>query len=321
VQAWLRGLHERQPGLHLRELLQGLSAWDHAVFVHGYRPAAPSAADLFTSMFLHAGFSHIAGNMLFLWIYGDNVEHRLGRLPYLLAYLGGGAAAALGYGLVARDGWTPMVGASGAISAVLGMYLVFFPRNRVKLLVFFPPFWLNTVLVPAWLVLASYLLLDNLVPALLGGGGGVAHGAHIGGFLAGLALALPLRRGRGWRPAGGPRSSAAELRAALAAGDEGAVIDAVRRFPKVELGAAPAGELVRAAATLGPAEGLPLLRAALGAPRPAPEAARLHLGVGALLLAQGQGAAAWQHLHRATTLDPQVGEEARRLLERVRDRR
>jgi hypothetical protein len=170
-------------------------------------------------------------------------------------------------------------------------------------------------------VLVSYLLLDNLLPALLGGGGGVAHGAHIGGFAAGLGLALALRRGRGWRPAAGPRSSAAELRAALAAGDEGAVVDAVRRFPKAELGAAPAAELVRAAATLGPRDGLPLLRAALGAARPAPEAARLHLGVGALLLAQGQGAAAWQHLQRAAALDAAVGDEARRLLERVRDRR
>ncbi|MEZ4241916.1 MAG: rhomboid family intramembrane serine protease [Myxococcota bacterium] len=122
-----RLLHGLPPGLDPRAALASITSWDVAVQRWGFRPGAPSAVTLLSAMFMHANFAHLAGNMLFLWIYGDNVEHRIGRLPYLAAYLGTGAVATLGFALVAPDADTPLVGASGAISGVLGMYFLMFP--------------------------------------------------------------------------------------------------------------------------------------------------------------------------------------------------
>ena len=166
------------------------SAYDIYVFKHGFRPSQPALSSLFYSMFLHGGFGHLAGNMLFLWIYGDNVEHRLGHKRYLLTYLVWGVVATLSYGLFTDNGDAPLVGASGAISGVLGYYFLLFPKNRVKVFVFFFPFIMNVILVPARIVLGLYLVLENVVPALIGSASSVAYGAHIGGFLAGLSLAL-----------------------------------------------------------------------------------------------------------------------------------
>jgi membrane associated rhomboid family serine protease len=180
-------------------ILEHISAYDLFVFQHGFRPAEFSVQTLFTSMFLHGGWLHLAGNMLFLWIFGDNVEARLGRIGYLLSYLGTGAAATLFFTLFVLDSQVPLIGASGAISGVLGCYFIWFPRNQVKTFIFLFPFIMTTVLIPARLVLGFYLVVDNLVPFLLAAGasGGVAHGAHIGGFVAGLALARGLGEGRG----------------------------------------------------------------------------------------------------------------------------
>jgi membrane associated rhomboid family serine protease len=181
----------------VEELLRHTSAYDLFVFRYGFRPAAPSLATLFTAMFLHAGFIHLFGNMLFLWIYGDNVEHRLGRLPFLFWYLATGMAATLFYTLFDLDSPLPLIGASGAISGVLGFYFLWFPRNTVRLLFVFFPFFMNVIAVPARLVLGFYLLADNLLPFLISrgmGGGGVAYGAHIGGFLGGLAAAWLIDR-------------------------------------------------------------------------------------------------------------------------------
>lgn len=181
----------------VEELLRRISAYDLFVFQYGFRPAAANLVSLVTSMFLHAGFMHLFGNMLFLWIYGDNVEHRLGRLPFLFWYLATGAAATLFHTLFALDSPLPLIGASGAISGVLGFYFLWFPRNSVRLLFFFFPFFMNVFTVPARIVLGIYLLLDNLLPFLVTRGmegGGVAHGAHIGGFLAGLAVAWYMDR-------------------------------------------------------------------------------------------------------------------------------
>ncbi|MCB9678920.1 MAG: rhomboid family intramembrane serine protease [Alphaproteobacteria bacterium] len=172
----------------------GVSAYDVFVLAHGFRTAEPALADLGWSLFLHSGLAHIGSNLLFLWIYGDNVEARLGSLPYLLFYGVAGVAATAFYWLLAGATDVPLIGASGAISGVLGAYLVWFPHNRVKLLVAAFPFFVDVVLVPAWIVLSAFLLLDNVVPLFLGAGTGVAYGAHIGGFLFGLALALVLRR-------------------------------------------------------------------------------------------------------------------------------
>ena len=172
------------------QALEQLSAYDLFVFDHGFRPAAPSIADLFSSLFLHAGFLPLAGNMFFLWIYGDNVEHRVGRIAYVLLYLLTGVAATVGFALIDRTSEMPLVGASGAISGVLGLYFVLFPKNSVKVFVALFPFLMDTFLVPARVVLGIFVIIDNLVPFALGSHSGVAYGAHLGGFLAGAAFAV-----------------------------------------------------------------------------------------------------------------------------------
>jgi len=165
----------------------------------------PPVATLLTSMFLHGSFAHIAGNMLFLWVFGNNVEDALGRGRFLAFYLltGVGAAAAqTGAALLSggRELLIPMVGASGAISGVLAAYLVMFPRARVLTLI--PIFiFIRFVQLPASLFLGAWFVLQLLGAFLGDGGGGVAFMAHVGGFVAGLLLVLawrPRRRSRGW---------------------------------------------------------------------------------------------------------------------------
>ncbi len=203
--AYLQAIAPSLPsGVSLHQVLQSVSAYDLVVFQYGYRPADPHLLTLFTAMFLHSGFLHLAGNMLFLWIYGDNVEFRLGRLGYLFWYLATGAFASLFFAWFDRGSSLPLVGASGAISGVLGFYFVWFPHNKVRLFVFlFPIIW-DVFLVPARWVLGLFLIIENLVPFLVArNNGGVAHGAHIGGFLAGLlvAWAFDQRQRAGRRPA------------------------------------------------------------------------------------------------------------------------
>jgi membrane associated rhomboid family serine protease len=149
---------------------------------------------LFSSMFLHANLMHVAGNMLYLWIFGNNIEARLGPIPFLFWYLVTGVAALAFHAAFNLGSSVPLVGASGAISGVLGFYLLWFPRNVVKVWVFLFPFYIGVVRIGAVWVLGMYLLLDNLLPFLIApAAGGVAHGAHIGGFLAGMAAALVMR--------------------------------------------------------------------------------------------------------------------------------
>lgn len=183
------GLHGSWP---IESILSQISAYDLAVFRYGYRPANPALLTILTAMFLHGGLLHLAGNMLFLYIFGDNVEHRMGPWRYLLGYLGAGAAATLFFALFVPGSQVPLIGASGAISGVLGFYFIWFPRNQVKVFVFLFPLLMTHVLVSARLVLAFYLVVDNVLPFLVtsAAGGGVAHGAHIGGFLAGMGLAM-----------------------------------------------------------------------------------------------------------------------------------
>jgi len=190
------------PGISLWEAMRQVSAYDLFVLRWGFKPGAPEVRDLFASLFLHGGLAHLLGNMLFLWIYGDNVEQRLGRLGYLLAYLGTGVVATLAFALFSGRSMQPLVGASGAISGVLGLYFVLFPRNVVKVFVFLFPFLMTTILLPARLVLLAFLVLDNLLPFVLGADSGVAYGAHIGGFVAGWAIARigeSMSRRTAWR--------------------------------------------------------------------------------------------------------------------------
>jgi membrane associated rhomboid family serine protease len=213
---------ELQGRVDVRELVAQTSAYDLFSFEHGYRPAAPQVGDLLSCMFLHGGFMHLFGNMLFLWIYGDNVERRLGAFPFLLWYLLTGVVATLTHAIVFSASDVPLVGASGAISGVLGFYFLWFPRNSVRMLAFLPPFLMQVFEIPARYVLGMYLVVDNLLPFLFAGEGGVAHGAHIGGFIAGGLVAwLMDRRGLAARPADiespeAPPTGAGAVRAALA---------------------------------------------------------------------------------------------------------
>ena len=157
---------------------------------------------VFTSMFLHGGFFNIAGNMLYLWIFGDNVEDTLGHFRFLLLYLLAGAGAALSQVVVGPDSRIPMVGASGAISGVLGAYLLLFPRARILCLIIFG-FFIRFVHIPALIVLGFWIVVQVLnglgSVGATGKTGGVAWFAHIGGFVAGIFL-LFLLRFRAGRP-------------------------------------------------------------------------------------------------------------------------
>ncbi|MEU5129804.1 rhomboid family intramembrane serine protease [Streptomyces mobaraensis] len=148
-----------------------------------------------TAMFLHGSWLHLLGNMLFLWIFGDNVEDRLGHVRYLLFYGFCGYAAAYGFALADTDSGTPLIGASGAIAGVLGAYLVLFPRARVWVLV---PFLLFLPLrLPSWVVLGLWFVLQAVYSygAGVSDAANVAYLAHVVGFVTGMLLAWPLRRG------------------------------------------------------------------------------------------------------------------------------
>ncbi len=158
-----------------------------------YRKSA--VLSVLTAMFLHGGWLHLLGNMLFLYVFGDNVEDRLGRLRYLVFYLVCGYAATYGFSAVDPSSTAPLIGASGAVAGVLGAYLVLFPRARVWSLLTF--FFFLPVRLPAWLVLGSWFLLQAAYSAGAGitgaTGGGVAYVAHVVGFVVGALLVLPLR--------------------------------------------------------------------------------------------------------------------------------
>ena len=152
----------------------------------------PLWSTLFTSMFLHGGWGHLFGNMLFLWVFGDNVEHRIGHLRFFVFYLATGIAAALAHIYFNANSMIPTVGASGAISGVLGGYLLMFPRNRVYVLT-----WGGVATVPAMFMLGLWILMQFIngfgsiavTPETGEESGGVAYLAHIGGFVAGMILA------------------------------------------------------------------------------------------------------------------------------------
>ena len=158
---------------------------------------------LFAHLFLHGGWLHLGGNMLYLWIFGNNIEDRFGRLRFLAFYIVGGLIAALSQVWIAPGSTTPLIGASGAIAAVLGAYLVLYPGARVLSLVFLV-FFYQLLNVPAVIVLGLWFVLQLLsgVGSLgASADGGVAFFAHIGGFVAGLVSGLLVRSvgGRGGR--------------------------------------------------------------------------------------------------------------------------
>lgn len=147
---------------------------------------------LFSSIFMHGGWLHLAGNMLFLWIFGDNVEHRVGHIPYLIFYLAAGVIASFAQIMIDTDSIIPTLGASGAISGVLGAYLVMFPTNRVTVFIF-----RFLMPVPAIVAIGMWAVLQFIngfgAIAVTEQTGGVAYMAHIGGFVAGVVAGLLFR--------------------------------------------------------------------------------------------------------------------------------
>lgn len=155
----------------------------------------PAWMTVLTSMFLHGGWMHLIGNLLYLWIFGDNVEDRLGHGRFVAFYLLCGVAAALAQALPAPDSQIPMVGASGAISGVLGAYLLMYPRAHVLVLIPLGPLS-QLVRLPAMLVLGLWFGMQLLSELAADEGAGVAFRAHIGGFVAGMLLLRLMRRRR-----------------------------------------------------------------------------------------------------------------------------
>jgi len=150
---------------------------------------------IFTYMFLHGNIGHITGNMLYLYIFGDNVEDVLGHLGFLIAYIFWGVVAALVQGLINPSSTIPMVGASGAVSGVLGAYMVFFPASRIVTLIFIPPFFVEAIMIPAWFYIGFWFLMQlfsGIVSIPMMNMGGVAFWAHVGGFIAGYLTARTL---------------------------------------------------------------------------------------------------------------------------------
>jgi membrane associated rhomboid family serine protease len=175
-------------------------AVDAFTLYYGLIPAAFSWVTVFTSMFLHGGFMHVAGNMLYLWIFGDNVEDRMGHGRFLVFYLLCGVAAALAQTITVPDSVVPMVGASGAIAGVMGAYFVLYPRSRIVTLI---PifFFFQVVEVPAifflgiWFVMQFLSGVGSIVSSISGGAaGGIAFWAHVAGFVAGISGVVVFRR-------------------------------------------------------------------------------------------------------------------------------
>ncbi len=179
-----------------RDLMQHYGTW---AMIPGRIAAGDALHTLFSSMFLHGDLLHLGGNMLFLWIFGDNMEDTLGHLGFLLFYLACGAGSALAQFAFDPASGIPVLGASGAIAGVMGGYLLLFPRARIDVLIFLVIF-IRILPIPAWIMLGVWFAFQ--VVAGVGtdaATGGVAYWAHAGGFMIGLALIAPL-----WLARGGP---------------------------------------------------------------------------------------------------------------------
>jgi membrane associated rhomboid family serine protease len=165
----------------------------HTGEVRLYPTPLPVYFNFLTSMFMHGGIAHIFGNMLFLWIFGDNLENLLGHIRYAIFYLLCGFAAAIAQIILGPDSLIPMLGASGAISGVLGGYILLFPQRQVRAIIFN---FLTTV--PAFVAIGIWIVYQLVLGYMTDPGtGGVAYAAHIGGFVAGLVLVKVFAIGRG----------------------------------------------------------------------------------------------------------------------------
>jgi membrane associated rhomboid family serine protease len=179
------------------ELSMEPRALEQFLFAYGVVPASFHATTLVTSMFLHASWSHILGNMWYLWIFGDNVEDRCGHGGFLVFYLICGIAAGLGQVVMNSSSVLPTIGASGAIAGVMGAYFILYPQSRVLTLI--PIFWFEIIEVPAIVLLGFWFLMQlfsagAVATATSGTGGGVAFAAHVAGFLVGMAGVFVFRK-------------------------------------------------------------------------------------------------------------------------------
>lgn len=182
------------------DVLEGLvETWGLTPYrLAGLEPLA--FVTVFTSMFLHSGVAHLLGNMLYLWIFGDNIEAAMGPARFIVFYLLCGVGAALGQTLVSPLSTIPMVGASGAISGIMGGYLLLYPRAEVETLVFLG-YFIRLIRLPTTVVLGSWIVMQLFSGVLSLGmqaAGGVAWFAHIGGFAVGIVLVSLFRRRRWW---------------------------------------------------------------------------------------------------------------------------
>jgi membrane associated rhomboid family serine protease len=202
--AWMNhALIGMNVAVYLLSLSKGLTgegfseqAYGEFVLRWAYNPGDPSAVTLLSSMFMHGGLMHLAGNMLFLWIFGDNVENRLGAFGYLVCYLALGVASTLLFGLYRHGQSIPLIGASGAISGIQGMYFLACPRHKVKLFVWFFIIIITVVKVNARWLMAFWFFMQDVLPIIIGRGpvgDNVAHSAHLGGFAAGFVLMFLIR--------------------------------------------------------------------------------------------------------------------------------
>ena len=167
-------------------------SFGHSAEIRLYPSPLPVYFNFLSSMFMHGGIAHIFGNMLFLWIFGDNLENLLGHVRYAVFYLVCGFAAAIAQIIMSPDSVIPMLGASGAISGVLGGYVLLFPQRQVRAIIFN---FLTTV--PAFVAIGIWIVYQIIVGYLTpAGSGGVAYAAHIGGFIAGIALIKVFAIGR-----------------------------------------------------------------------------------------------------------------------------
>lgn len=193
-------LQTREGGMVTTQFVGGLSGRFALVPAELLGHFASQWVTVFTSMFLHGNWLHVGSNMLYLWIFGNNIEDTLGRFRFFIFYFACGAVAAAMQILSDPSSAIPMVGASGAVAGVMGAYLILFPRARVLTLV--PIFiFFTTVELPAYLIIGWWALIQFINASLLGGGelghGGVAYFAHIGGFMTGIALIILFGGGRG----------------------------------------------------------------------------------------------------------------------------
>jgi membrane associated rhomboid family serine protease len=330
------------PESYIRMALSQTSLNDLLLFKYGYKPADPTVISLFTSLFLHGSLMHLLGNMLFLYIYGDNAEHQLGRIGFFLMYLATGVIATLSFALFAGFSLAPLVGASGAISGVLGYYFLMFPNNRVKVFILLFPIFMNVVRIPARIVLGIFVLIDNLLPFLAQAGGNVAFGAHLGGFFAGLAIAalgesrlhlsflqkaVAIGRSLGLMSEPGSAQAAGfreKMEHAIASADADRLQALVQNAGMQDFQTLKAETILEAAQLLKARDHLDpahrLVKLALATHPNSPLLPELYYQLGQIRWQQGFATAAYQHLLTALDLHPRPETERkiRRLLENIR---